>query len=153
MELKRRVVKASGSNCGSQRDNKDQSESRIHIAWNSDVHIAHPRRLLSETPCCISGVMLNYPPRQIRLSLSPSNPDSFSFPIHLSREHQQCFRPGLHQRVPDSEWPAGPRKPTLLSRIHSHCQGELRGGIVTVWTRDRKAVSSVDHEGALIWVL
>lgn len=42
----------------------------------------------------------------------------------LSRKHQQCFCPGLHQRLPDCERPVGQRKPTLLGRILSHCQGE-----------------------------
>lgn len=44
--------------------------------------------------------------------------------IHPSREHQQCLCSGLHQRITDSKRPAGSRKPALLSRIHSHCQGE-----------------------------
>lgn len=61
---------------------------------------------------------------------------SFFFPLSISihpsvlptREHQQCFFPGLHQRCPDGEWSAGQRKPTLLSRIHAYCQGELING-------------------------
>lgn len=109
------------------QETRQHSKSHIHIAWNRDVLIAHPLPSLPEAPHCISGVMLNYPQRQFRLSLwlsylclSPS--------IHPSREHQQRFCPGLHQWVPDSEWPAGQRKPTLLSRIHSHRQGELLNG-------------------------
>lgn len=58
--------------------------------------------------------------------LSPSL--SLSLTIHPSREHQQRFCLGLHQRVSYGERPAGQRKPTVLSRIHSHCQGELLNG-------------------------
>ena len=84
---------------------------------------------------------------------------SLSLSIYPFREHQQRFCPGLHQRLSDSERPAGQRKPTLLSRIHSHCQGEplnVRrgggvGGTVTTQTSDRKSVSPVDQERALIW--
>lgn len=103
---------------------------------------------LSTTP--ISFVPLTL----LSLSLSLSR----SLSIHPFREHQQCFCPGLHQRVPDSEWPAGQRKPTLLSRIHSHRQGELLnrrrlgdGGTVAAEKRDRKSVLPVDQEKALIW--
>lgn len=58
--------------------------------------------------------------------LSPSL--SLSLTIHPSREHQQRFCLGLHQRVSYGEWPAGQRKPTVLSRIYSYCQGELLNG-------------------------
>lgn len=104
------------------RDEIQRSRSYINITWRREVHIARPPFLLSAAPCCIPGVMLNYP------FVCPTWLSYLSLSIHLSREHQQCFRPGLHQRVPDSEWPAGQRKPTLLSRIHSHCQGELMNG-------------------------
>lgn len=111
-----------GSAWGRKRD-----KSCIHIAWNGDIHIAHPPPSLPEVPRYIPGVMLNYPQRQAHLSLCLSYL-CLSLTIHPSREHQQRFCPGLHQRVPDGERPVGQRKPTLFSRIHSHCQGELLNG-------------------------
>lgn len=64
-----------------------------------------------------------------------------SLPLSLtpSRKHKQCFCPGLHQWIPDSEWAAGQRKPPLLSRILSDCQGELPnvGGVI-VWRDCRR---------------
>lgn len=112
-----------GSAWGKKRD-----KSCIHIAWNGDIHIAHPPPSLPEVPRYIQGLCwiisnarrICPSARLISVSLSPS--------IHPSREHQQRFCPGLHQRVPDGERPVGQRKPTLLSRIHSHCQGELLNG-------------------------
>lgn len=141
------LVVGGGSNCGSQRDKKQTSKSHIHIAWNRDVLIAHPLLLLSEAPCCIPGVMLNYPQRQFRLSLWLSYSDSLSLPIRLPREHQQCFFSGLHQRVPDSEWPVGQGKPTLLSGIHSHCQGEpLNGRRLEGLLQPRQGIENLFHQ-------
>lgn len=127
-------------------------KSCIHIAWNRDIHIAHPPPSLPRAPCCKGGsqglcwIIHNVScvgPSDFLISVSAS----LSSSIHPSREHQQRFCRGLHQRVPDSEWPAGQRKPTLLSRIHSHCQGELllngrRSGVEEL-SQPRKGIESL----------
>lgn len=99
-----------------------EKKSYNHIAgkWRNN----HP-----EASCYITGVMLNCPQRQslfLPLLVSSLSLSLVIHPsIHPSREHQQCLCSGLHQRITDSKRPAGSRKPALLSRIHSHCQGEL----------------------------
>lgn len=56
-----------GSAWGTKRD-----KSCIHIAWNGDIHIAHPTTFASRGSLLHPGVMLNYPQRQAHLSLCPS---------------------------------------------------------------------------------
>lgn len=96
---------------------KKKSERKCtSTSWVSRNLISQCRVLLNYLFC--QSRLFHWPCPSLILSLSLAH-------THCpSRKHQQRFCPGLHQRLPDGERSAGQRKPSLLSGIHAHCQGE-----------------------------